>query len=148
MKVSTRVECGILALTDIAMHQSEGKPVTVSSISSRQDLSMKYLEQILMVLRQSNLVRSTKGFKGGYVLTRPAKEISLRTVIDALDVTVLADVHFQEESETPLKTIVNHQLWNPMTTYLLKFCDSITISDMMEQYRTFLSDTEGPMYYI
>ena len=122
MKVSTRVECGILALTDIAMHQSEGKPVTVSSISSRQ----------------SNLVRSTKGFKGGYVLTRPAKEISLRTVIDALDVTVLADVHFQEESETPLKTIVNHQLWNPMTTYLRKFCDSITISDMMEQYRTFL----------
>ena len=135
MKVSTRVECGILALTDIAMHQSEGKPVTVSSISSRQDLSMKYLEQILMVLRQSNLVRSTKGN-------------SLRTVIDALDVTVLADVHFQEESETPLKTIVNHQLWNPMTTYLRKFCDSITISDMMEQYRTFLSDTEGPMYYI
>ena len=131
MKVSTRVECGILALTDIAMHQSEGKPVTVSSISSRQDLSMKYLEQILMVL-----------------LTRPAKEISLRTVIDALDVTVLSDVHFQEESETPLKTIVNHQLWNPMTTYLRKFCDSITISDMMEQYRTFLSDTEGPMYYI
>ena len=59
MKVSTRVECGILALADIAMHQSEGKPVTVSSISSRQDLSMKYLEQILMVLRQSNLVRST-----------------------------------------------------------------------------------------
>lgn len=97
---------------------------------------------------ESNLVRSTKGFKGGYVLTRPAKEISLRTVIDALDVTVLADVHFQEESETPLKTIVNHQLWNPMTTYLRKFCDSITISDMMEQYRTFLSDTEGPMYYI
>ena len=148
MKVSTRVECGILALMDIAMHQSEGKPVTVSSISNRQDLSMKYLEQILMVLRQSNLVRSTKGFKGGYVLTRPAKEISLRTVIDALDVTVLADVHFQEESETPLKTIVNHQLLNPMTTYLRKFCDSITISDMMEQYRTFLSDTEGPMYYI
>ena len=109
---------------------------------------MKYLEQILMVLRQSNLVRSTKGFKGGYVLTRPAKEISLRTVIDALDVTVLADVHFQEESETPLKTIVSQQLWNPMTTYLRKFCDSITISDMMEQYRTFLSDTEGPMYYI
>ena len=142
MKVSTRVECGILALTDIAMHQTEGKPVTVSSISSRQDLSMKYLEQILMVLR------STKGFKGGYVLTRPAKEITLRTVIDALDVTVLADVHFQEESETPLKTIVSHQLWNPMTTYLRKFCDSITISDMMEQYRTFLSDTEGPMYYI
>ena len=75
-------------------------------------------------------------------------ESSLRTVIDALDVTVLADVHFQEESETPLKTIVSHQLWNPMTTYLRKFCDSITISDMMEQYRTFLSNTEGPMYYI
>lgn len=101
MKVSTRVECGILALTDIAMHQSEGKPVTVSSISSRQDLSMKYLEQILMVLRQSNLVRSTKGFKGGYVLTRPAKEISLRTVIDALDVTVLAMSIFKKNPKHP-----------------------------------------------
>ena len=68
MKVSTRVECGILALTDIAMHQSEGKPVTVSSISSRQDLSMKYLEQILVALRQTHLIRGIKGFKGGYVI--------------------------------------------------------------------------------
>ncbi|MFR1501816.1 MAG: RrF2 family transcriptional regulator [Ruminococcus sp.] len=148
IKISTKVECGIIALIDIALHSENGEAVAVSSISKRQNISVKYLEQILMVLRQSNLVRSTKGFKGGYVLTRPAKEISLRTVIDALDVTVLADVHFQEESETPLKTLVNHQLWNPMTTYLRKFCDSITISDMMEQYRTFLSDTEGPMYYI
>ena len=107
---------------DIALYAEEGKPVTVSSISKRQNLSMKYLEQILMVLRQANLVRSLKGFKGGYVITRPAEQITLRTVIDALDVTVLADVNFQTAADdAALKEIVNHYLWNPMTSYLRKF---------------------------
>ena len=134
---------------DIALYAEEGKPVTVSSISKRQNLSMKYLEQILMVLRQANLVRSLKGFKGGYVITRPAEQITLRTVIDALDVTVLADVNFQTAADdAALKGVVNHYLWNPMTSYLRKFCDSITLYDLMEQYRSFLTDTEEPMYYI
>ncbi len=149
IKVSTKVECGILALMDIALYAEEGKPVTVSSISKRQNLSIKYLEQILVVLRQANLVRSLKGFKGGYVITKPAEQITLRTVIDALDVTVLADVDFYEEADDAvLKGIVNHYLWNPMTSYLRKFCDNITLFDLIEQYRSVLTAIEGPMYYI
>lgn len=134
---------------DIALYAEEGKPVTVSSISKRQNLSIKYLEQILIVLRQANLVRSLKGFKGGYVITKPAEQITLRTVIDALDVTVLADVDFYEKADNAvLKRIVNHYLWNPMTSYLRKFCDNITLFDLIEQYRSVLTVIEGPMYYI
>ncbi|MFR4476199.1 MAG: Rrf2 family transcriptional regulator [Ruminococcus callidus] len=72
MKISTKVECGIIALIDIAIHSENGEAVAVSSISKRQNISVKYLEQILVALRQTHLIRGIKGFKGGYVVARPA----------------------------------------------------------------------------
>lgn len=51
MKISTKVECGIIALIDIAIHSENGEAVAVSSISKRQNISVKYLEQILVALR-------------------------------------------------------------------------------------------------
>lgn len=149
IRISTKVTCGILALMDIALYEEDGKPVSVTSISKRQNLSMKYLEQILMVLRRANLVQSLKGWKGGYVIAKPAEQITLRTVIDALDMTVLADVNIQELiDDVALKKIINHSLWNPMTSYLRKFCDSITLFDLIEQYRSFLKNKGETMYYI
>ena len=149
MKVSTRVECGILALTDIAMHQTEGKPVTVSSISSRQDLSMKYLEQILVALRQTHLIRGIKGFKGGYVIARPADKISFQEIIDALDITILGDADTGGAEDTSLlKATVQECLWDQMTAYLRQFCSSITLQDMMDRYRNSIPQDEAFMYYI
>ncbi|MDO4156320.1 MAG: Rrf2 family transcriptional regulator, partial [Oscillospiraceae bacterium] len=93
---------------DIALYEEDGKPISVISISKRQNLSMKYLEQILMVLRRANLVRNLKGWKGGYIIAKPAKQITLRTVIDALDRTILADVTVQELiDDVALKEIIN-----------------------------------------
>lgn len=63
MKISTKVECGIIALIDIAIHSENGEAVAVSSISKRQNISVKYLEQILVALRQTHLIRGIKGFK-------------------------------------------------------------------------------------
>ena len=54
MKISTKVECGIIALIDIAIHSENGEAVAVSSISKRQNISVKYLEQILVALRQTH----------------------------------------------------------------------------------------------
>lgn len=147
IRISTEVMCGILVLMDIALYEEDGKPVSVISISKRQNLSMKYLEQILMVLRRANLVRNLKGWKGGYIIAKPAKQITLRTVIDALDRTILADVTVQELiDDVALKEIINHSLWNPMTSYLRKFCDSITLFDLIEQYHLFRKNTKKTMH--
>ena len=71
MKVSTRVEYGMLALTDIAMHSESGSRVSAPDIAERQGISQKYLEQILTHLKQAGLIRAQKGLRGGYALTRP-----------------------------------------------------------------------------
>ena len=73
---------------------------------------MKYLEQILVALRQTHLIRGIKGFKGGYVIARPADKISFQEIIDALDITILGDAD---------------------TAYLRQFCSSITLQDMMDR---------------
>lgn len=149
IKVSTKVECGIIALIDIALYSENGEPVAVSSISGRHNISVKYLEQIMVTLRQAHLIRSLKGFKGGYVISRPANQITFREIIDALDVTILGDVDFLDmESDSPLIPIVNGCVWDKMTSYLREFSASITLLDIIEQYRKSLTDDQFFMYYI
>ncbi|MFR0854902.1 RrF2 family transcriptional regulator [Ruminococcus sp.] len=149
MKISTKVECGIIAMIDIGLNAENGEPVTVSSIAGRQNISVKYLEQILITLRQSNLVRSLKGIRGGYVTARPTDQITMREVLDALDMTILGDVNFYNAEEaSPIETVLNRSLWDAMTAYLRKYSENIRLSDLIDQYKEALSDVEGPMYYI
>ena len=75
MRVSTRVEYGMLALTDIALHSENGSTVSGPEIAERQEISQKYLEQILTHLKQAGLIRAQKGLRGGYTLARPADQI-------------------------------------------------------------------------
>ena len=66
MKINTKVELDIVALTDIAIHSEDGQTVRYSDIAQRQNISHKYLEQILLVLRQGKFFKSHKGIHGGY----------------------------------------------------------------------------------
>jgi Rrf2 family protein len=110
---------------------------------------VKYLEQILTVLRQAHLIRSIKGFKGGYVVARPAEQITFREIIDALDVTILEHTGPQgTDSGSVLKTLVHSCLWEKMTVYLQEFAGSITLADLTEKYRASIADAEALMYYI
>lgn len=149
IKISTKVECGIIALIDIALHSENGEAVAVSSISNRQNISVKYLEQILAALRQAYLIRGIKGFKGGYMLARPANHITFQEIIDALDITVLSDVDTGNTSNPSLlKATVQESLWDQMTTYLRTFCAGITLQDMIDRYRSSIPPDEAFMYYI
>ena len=149
MKISTKVECGIIALIDIAIHSENGEAVAVSSISNRQNISVKYLEQILVALRQTHLIRGIKGFKGGYVVARPANQISFQEIIDALDITILGDVDAGGADHTSLlKATIQESLWDKMTAYLRQVCTGITLQDMMDRYRSAIPQDEAFMYYI
>ena len=70
MKISTKVECGIIAIADIAMNSENGETVTVYSVAERRGLSGKYLEQVLTSLRQARLIKGIKGSRGGYILNK------------------------------------------------------------------------------
>ncbi|MCH5297457.1 MAG: Rrf2 family transcriptional regulator [Ruminococcus sp.] len=149
MKISTKVEFGIIAMIDIAINSESNNAVTVYSISKRQNISGKYLEQILPVLRQAHLIHGLKGSKGGYVLTKPAEEITFKDIINALDITVLSDVYFSSQSESDIADTVNDNLWNKMTDYMRKFTEKLTLADIIEEYHKSIEEkSEQLMYYI
>ncbi len=149
MKISTKVEFGIIAIIDIAINSENNNAVTVYSISKRQNISGKYLEQILPVLRQAHLIRGLKGSKGGYVLTRPAEDITFKEIINALDITILSDVYFSPQTESEIVNTINDNLWNKMTDYMRNFSENLTLADIIERYyKSIENNSEQIMYYI
>lgn len=149
MKISTKVEFGIIAMIDIAIHSENNEAVTVFSISKRQNISAKYLEQILTILRQAHLIRGLKGSKGGYIITRPAEDITFKDIINALDVTVLSNVDFYSQDESVIAGTVNVYLWDKLTDYMQKFAESLTLADIIEHcHESMEQNTEQIMYYI
>lgn len=136
MKISTKVEYGIIAMIDIAVHSENGEAVTVSSISGRHSISGKYLEQVLTALRQADLIRGLKGSRGGYIISGHAEKITFKQIINALDVTVLGDVYFDSTPENSVITdTLQSCLWNKMTSYLRSFSESVTLEDIADEYR-------------
>lgn len=84
MKVSTRGDYACRALLSLAMH-SDSTPTSVRDIADRTALPQPYLEQILLALKGAGLVRSKRGVGGGYVLARPAADITLAQIVSAVD---------------------------------------------------------------
>lgn len=82
MKVSTRGRYAIRFLIDIGEREEQGF-ITLKEIADRQDISRKYLEQIVPILNQAGLLKANRGYKGGYRLGRPADEITVADVLKA-----------------------------------------------------------------
>ena len=72
-------------MIDLAQYSDEESPVSITSISARQDLSERYLEQLMSMLKKAGLVRSVRGAGGGYVLARDMKNISVGDILRALE---------------------------------------------------------------
>nr|WP_207751371.1 Rrf2 family transcriptional regulator [Mediterraneibacter glycyrrhizinilyticus] len=83
--MSTKGRYGLRALIDLAVHSQGGTPVSIMSISARQDLSERYLEQLMAMLKKAGIVRSIRGAGGGYVLARDTRDISVGDVLRALE---------------------------------------------------------------
>lgn len=148
MKVSTRVEYGMLALTDIALYSDNGSSVSAPEIAERQKISQKYLEQILTHLKQAGLIRAQKGLRGGYALTRTADKISIAEVLNALDSDILDEmINTGNEAERNLRNAVNVCLWEEMNRLLIEFAERKTLSDFMQECRNQMSG-EWDLYII
>ena len=145
MKVSTRVEYGMLALTDIALHSENGSSVSAPDIAERQGISQKYLEQILTHLKQAGLIRAQKGLRGGYALTRPAGTIRLSEILNALDNSILEETGTGNRGT--LRDAVNACLWQKMNRTMIDFAESKTLSEFLTDCRQQLTG-EWDLYEI
>lgn len=91
MKLSPLEEYGLRCLIQLA-RRGDAQPVTIRQISESEGLSSAYVGKLMFLLQKADLVRSTRGVQGGYVLSKPAQELSLSEVFQALDPGVLDDV--------------------------------------------------------
>jgi len=84
MKFSTRCRYGTRLMLDMAQHHGQG-PIQLGEIARRQNLSLKYLEQIIRPLKRANYVKSFRGSRGGHLLSKPPCQISVGEIVSLLE---------------------------------------------------------------
>ena len=139
MRVSTRVEYGLIALADIVIHCESGQSVSAPDIAKRQNISHKYLEHILLPLRQAGFITAQKGLRGGYVLSCKPDQVKLTDVLNALDNTILAEME-KDESEENLRSVINGFFWQEINSNLKDYTDRMSLSDFVSQCRNGVSE--------
>ena len=139
MRVSTRVEYGLIALADIVIHCENGQSVSAPDIAKRQNISHKYLEHILLPLRQAGFITAQKGLRGGYVLSCKPDRVKLTDVLNALDNTLLAEME-KDESEGNLRSVINRFFWQEINSNLKDYTDRMSLSDFVSQCRNGVSE--------
>ena len=148
MKISTKVECGIIALIDIAVNSDNDSVVKINEISKRNNISAKYLEQIFPLLKQSSIIKSIKGASGGYILARSSSEITLNEIVNALDNSILSASTFNDKFEQMAITAINECLWEPVTDFMCSFSENLTLKDLADKFNELNSIHVEPMSYI
>ena len=134
MRVSTRVEYGLIALTDIVLYGENGSAVSAPDIAQRENISHKYLEQILLLLRQAGFIIAQKGIRGGNDLAKPSDNISMREVLNALDNTILADMD-DDKGNDGLRSIIKNCFWKEINKNLNQYTGEMKLSDFAGQCR-------------
>jgi Rrf2 family iron-sulfur cluster assembly transcriptional regulator len=133
-------------MIDLALRQSNG-PVTLASISQRQQISLSYLEQLFGKLRRHQLVESTRGPGGGYTLGRKATEISVADIILSVDEPIDA-THCagKENCLGESGRCMTHELWTSLNQRMIEFLNSVHLQKLVDdQLAKGLQVEEKPM---
>jgi Rrf2 family iron-sulfur cluster assembly transcriptional regulator len=133
MKLSTKGRYAMIALVDIAMKQSSGL-VTLAEVSKRQSISLAYLEQLFVKLRRSKLVESVRGPGGGYRLARPASDIRVLEILQAVDETVNAlqtGAGAKGAVSGSKAQSLTNRLWEGMSAHVYVFLHQTRLSDVV-----------------
>jgi Rrf2 family iron-sulfur cluster assembly transcriptional regulator len=133
VKLSTKGRYAMVALTDLATAPGDGL-VTLSEVSRRQDISLPYLEQLFVKLRRAGLVESVRGPGGGYRLARPAEQIRVSDVLEAVDETVSA-LHKGAGMKGGLSgskaQSLTNRLWESLSAHVYVFLHQARLSDVV-----------------
>jgi len=135
MQLSTKSRYGARAVVDIAMYSHNG-PVTLQDISSRQEISRKYLGQIVNQLMAAGIVESIRGPRGGYVLSRSPEKTRLGEIIRTLDGS-MAPVRCVDKSKSCRRNraCATREVWVKIKENLESLVDDITIADLVARQK-------------
>ncbi|MAW17251.1 MAG: [Fe-S]-binding protein [Pelagibacteraceae bacterium] len=135
MKLTTKGRYAVMAMADLASNAVSG-PVSLKEISLRQNISLAYLEQIFIKLKNNKLVTSSRGASGGYFLERPASEIRLSNIIFAVDeeVKVLnCKKNSKRGCHNKSTKCITHNLWDELDKHINGFFEKVKLQDLVKQ---------------
>ena len=132
MKLSTRSRYGTRMMLDLAQRYNKG-PVQIGEIAKRQDISVKYLEQLVIPLKKANFIKSVRGPKGGHMLAKGPKEITVGQVVEVLEggmhlSVCLGDGEFCERSSD----CMIRDTWEEATKSMFDKLNSITLAKIIK----------------
>ncbi len=132
MRLTTKGRYAVTAVLDLALHEDNG-PVSLAAISERQQISLSYLEQLFAKLRRNDIVTSTRGPGGGYMLKNKVDEISVSDIILAVDESCkVVDCADTDGCHGDYQCLT-HDLWQELSNEIRSFLDGITLSEIMSQ---------------
>jgi Rrf2 family protein len=136
VRITTWAEYGLICALHLAKRASEG-PVTGRDLAARERLPGDYVEQILLRLRRAGVVASTRGAHGGYVLARPAGEVSIRDVIAASELATF-DLHcvshpVEEGRCSESQNCSIRPVWVLLQHKIDDVLESVHLSDLLEE---------------
>lgn len=135
MKLSTKGRYAVMAMVDLARH-AQAKPVSLSDIATRQEISLSYLEQLFARLRRAGLVKSVRGPGGGYRLARLSMETRVSEIILAVDEPISATRCTEMGApgcRTDRSKCLTHDLWEELGNQIQMFLSSVTLHDVLER---------------
>ena len=135
MKLTNKGRYAVMAMADLAQFKDNG-PISLTDISLRQNISLAYLEQIFIKLKQENLVKGTRGSKGGYVLVSPPEEIKISNIISAVDEKIKT-LNCKKESKKGCNNksskCITHNLWDQLDQHINNFFEKVKLQDLVKK---------------
>ncbi|MBI5555165.1 MAG: Rrf2 family transcriptional regulator [Elusimicrobia bacterium] len=149
MKISFRGDYALKAILDLSVHYNKGL-VRIQEIAKRQDIPIKYLEQLLLALKGAGYLNSQRGAKGGYYLAKNPKNILLGEIIRLMEgpispITCVSKSCFKRCNEET--KCVFRPLWNKIRLLTEEVVDQISFADMCRDYEE-KNKEKSDMYYI
>ena len=133
MKLTSKGRYAVMAMADLAKNNAK-TPTSLTEISLRQGISLSFLEQLFLRLKKNNLVFSSRGSHGGYVLSKAPGEIKLSSIMHAVDEKIKT-VKCKKESKRGCngKSIkcITHDLWDDLESHINSFFEKNTLKDIV-----------------
>ena len=138
MRLTTKGRFAVTAMVDLALRDGGG-PVTLAEISSRQKISLSYLEQLFGKLRRHELVDSVRGPGGGYRLAKDTGQISVAEIILAVDEPIDATQCGGKENCRDEQKCLTHDLWATLNERIFGYLEGVTLRQLVENHRAHAS---------
>ncbi|MBE9226517.1 Rrf2 family transcriptional regulator [Phormidium sp. LEGE 05292] len=145
MKLSAKVRYGLLALLELADHYQQSSFLQVDEIVAAQNIPYRYLMQLLISLRRSGIVRSHRGIKGGYCLTKAPENITLLEIVTCLEGIPQPEKSGQASVES-VDNLLIEDIWSQANQSVMQLFASYSLKSLSDKRKE--SRKSNQMYYI